>query len=158
MKDELFEQYAQAMEPLLPLAKRAYGSRDIVSPQHDASREYTRLLKEFYNGGGSLLDLAKRLEVNYAGLRRRVNTADLKPSSGRARKKFTDAEYTAEVNRVLAAKEEGTDQYHLALLGTFDSGMSLARVAKEMGLSSANPLWYGVNKLRMERGETGVEK
>lgn len=158
MKDELFEQYAEAMEPLIPLAKRAYGSRDIVSPQHDASREYTRLLKEFYNGGGSLLKMAERLGVNYAGLNRRVKTADLKPSSGRPRKKFSDEEYAAEVKRIEAAKEIGPDEYHQALLGTYDKGMSLARIADEMGLSSANPLWYGVNKLRLERGEKEDEK
>lgn len=158
MKDEIFEQYAEAMEPLIPLAKRAFGSRDIVSPQHDASREYTRLLKEFYNGGGSLLKMADRLGVNYAGLNRRVKTADLKPSSGRARKKFTNEEYAEEVYRVLSAKEDGVEEYHKALLGTYDKGMSLARIAKDMGLSSANPLWYGVNKLRMARGETDVEK
>ena len=158
MKDEIFEQYAVAMEPLIPLAKRAFGSRDIVSPQHDASREYTRLLKEFYNGGGSLLKMAERLGVNYAGLNRRVKTADLKPSSGRARKKFTDAEYAQIVKGVLAAKDRGVDEYHIFLLKVYDSGMSLARIAKDMGLSSANPLWYGVNKLRMARGETEVKK
>lgn len=158
MKDEIFEQYAEAMEPLIPLAKRAFGSRDIISPQHDASREYTRLLKEFYNGGGSLLKLADRLGVNYAGLNRRVKTADLKPSSGRARKKFTDEEYAHAVVEVNTAKETGVEEYHSCLLKIYDSGMSLARIAKDMGLSSANPLWYGVNKLRMERGETDVKK
>lgn len=158
MKDEIFEQYAVAMEPLVPLAKKAYGSRDIISPQHDASREYTRLLREFYNGGGSLLKMAERLDVNYAGLNRRVKTSNLKPSSGRARKKFTDEEYAQTVVEVLAAKEAGVDEYHARLLKVYDSGMSVTRVAKDMGLSSANPLWYGINKLRLARGETEDKK
>jgi hypothetical protein len=58
MKDALLEQYAPKLAELLPLARKAYGSRDIVSPQHDASREYTRLLVEFYQRGGSLLQLS----------------------------------------------------------------------------------------------------
>lgn len=158
MKDEIFEQYVEAMLPLLELAKRAFGSRDIISPQHDASREYTRLLKEFYNGKGSLLKLADRLGVNYAGLNRRVKTADLKPSSGRTRHKFTEQEYAQEVAGIELAKTQGVETYHMALLGAYDKKMSLAKIAKDMGLSSANPLWYGVNKLRLERGETVDEK
>ena len=151
------EKYALLIEPLLPLAKKAYGSRDTVSPQHDASREYTRLLCEFYNDGeGSLLDMAKRLGVQYAGVRRRVVNKDVPPSSHRPRKKFPDDVYEAAVKDILAAKEQGTYEYHLTLYKYWERGLSVARIAKMMGLSSANPCYYGINRIKSQRlGKTG---
>ncbi|UVG35204.1 DNA binding protein [Microbacterium phage Cece] len=152
------EQYAQKIEPLLPLAKRAYGSRDTVSPQHDASREYTRLLVEFYNDGeGSLVDMAKRLGVQYAGVRRRVVNKDVPASSHRSRKKFPDEVYEAAVKQILEAKEQGTYEYHLMLFNQWQAGLSMTKIAERMGLSSANPLYYGVNKIKKDanRGTMG---
>lgn len=148
---ERLERYARLIEPLLPLAKRAYGSRDTVSPQHDASREYTRLLVEFYNDGqGSLLDMAKRLGVQYAGVRRRVTTANVPASSHRSRKKFPDEVYEAAVKQILDAKAEGTYEYHLALYNCWNEGLSLAKIADRLGLSSANPCYYGVNRIKSQ--------
>ena len=149
--EQLVEQYAVRIEPLLPLAKRAFGSRDTVSPQHDASREYTRLLVEFTDQGGSLLKLAKRLDVQYAGLRRRVTTSDVPASSHRPRKKFDQSVYDAEVDTIRAAKDRGTYDYHLALHSAWERGLSLTRIASMLGLSSANPCYYGVNKIKQEK-------
>ncbi len=147
--NDRLEHYAQQIEPLLPLAKRAYGSRDTVSPQHDASREYTRLLVEYYaDGKGSLLDMAKRLGVQYAGVRRRVTTADVPASSHRSRRKFPEEVYDAAVKQILAAKAEGTYEYHLMLYNQWEAGLSMAKIAKKMGLSSANPIYYGVNRIK----------
>lgn len=149
--DARLERYAQRIEPLLPLAKKAYGSRDTKSPQHDASREYTRLLKEFYNGGqGSLLDMARRLGVQYAGIRRRITTADVTPSSHRPRRKFPDDVYEAAVKQILDAKSEGVREYHLMLYNQHQAGLSMSKIAKLMGLSSANPLYYGINRIKKE--------
>lgn len=154
MNQSLLEEYALRIEPLLPLAKKAYGSRDTISPQHDASREYTRLLVEYYEqDGSSLLAMAERLGVTYAGIRRRVTTADLKPSSRRPRKRFPEATYVSAVEEILAAKAEGTHAYHLMLKKHYDAGLSLAKIAKMMGLSSANPLYYAVNRMRLEDHE-----
>jgi hypothetical protein len=152
--NDRLERYAVLIEPLLPLAKRAYGSRDTVSPQHDASREYTRLLVEFYNDGqGSLLDMAKRLNVTYAGLRRRVTTVDVEPSSHRSRRKFPEDVYDAAVKQILEAKEQSTDEYHLMLYNQYEAGLSMSKIASKMGLSSANPLYYGINKIkRLKQG------
>lgn len=150
---ERLERYAAQIEPLLDLAKKAYGSRDTISPQHDASREYTRLLVEFYNGGeGSLLDMAKRLGVQYAGVRRRVVNADVKPSSHRKRMKFDEEVYDAAVKQIREAQELGVPEYHLMLFNQWQSGLSMAKIAKKMGLSSANPLYYGVNKVKKTKG------
>ncbi|UDL15954.1 helix-turn-helix DNA binding domain protein [Microbacterium phage Pumpernickel] len=144
--EDLLNRYEAAIRPHLELAKKAYGSRDTQSPQHDASREYTRLLKEFHKAGGSLLKLAERLGVSYAGLNRRVRTAEIKPSSGRPRKKFPQEVYDAAVADILSAKSQGTEQYHKCLEKHYDAGLSLTKIARDMGLSSAMPLYYGVNR------------
>lgn len=148
-QDELVERYATQIEPLLPLAKKAYGSRDIVSPQHDASREYTHLLVEFYTAGGSLIDLGARLGVTYAGMRRRVTTASTPPSAKPARVKYTDEQYKAAAELVTASKLFSTEQYHYSLKAAYDDGYSMTRLAKELGLSSANPLYYGIYRVRI---------
>ena len=75
--DDLLEEYKSKIEPLLPMAKKAFGSRSNESPEHLASRQYTQLLTEYYAKGGSLVAMAGELGVVYAGLRRRVTTADL---------------------------------------------------------------------------------
>lgn len=143
------EKYALLIEPLLPLAKKAYGSRDTVSPQHDASREYTRLLSEFYNDGeGSLLDMAKRLGVQYAGIRRRIVNKDVPASSHRPRKKFPEEVYVEAVESIRAAKAEGTYEYHLMLYKYYEEGLSMSTIAKRLGLSSANPIYYGINRIK----------
>ena len=146
----LLAAYVPRMVPLLAMAKKAFGSRDTVSPQHDASREYTRLLCEFYAANGSLLSLAATLGVTYAGLKRRVNTACVTPLSGRERKKFDIEVYEAAVVEIQEAKATDSSTYHLALKKYYDKGLSMARVATHMGLSSANPLYYGITKMRME--------
>lgn len=55
---DLVAEYKAKIEPLFPLAKKAYGSRGQNTPAHKASREYTRLLVEFSERGGSLPELA----------------------------------------------------------------------------------------------------
>jgi len=145
------QEYAALVAPLLPLAVRAYGSRDTVSPQHDASREYTRLLCEYYAKRGSLLDMAAALGVTYAGLRRRVTTASLKPSSGRARTKYPQEVYDAALAEIIVAKLTSTEEYHLALHKYFEAGLSMAKVADMLGLSSANPIYYSINRVRLEQ-------
>lgn len=150
----LLDKYEALIRPHLELAKRAYGSRDTISPQHTASREYTRLLVEFYNAGGSLLELAKRLGVQYAGVRRRVVTADVSASSHRPRKKFPPEVYDDAVARIRETKDSGdTHEYHIILYKYWDYGLSMSKVAEGLGLSSANPLYFGINRIKKELGE-----
>lgn len=151
---KLLAEYVALIQPHIELAKRAYGSRDTQSPQHDASREYTRLLVEYYGKKGSLLEMAEALGVTYAGLRRRVTTVDLAPSSKRPRKKFEQAVYDAAVEDILAVKNSGTtEKYHETLKLYYDKGLSLARIADTMGLSSANPLYYGISRVKLRSNE-----
>jgi hypothetical protein len=154
MTEELVAKYAEQIAPLLELAKKAYGSRNTRSPQHDASRRYTELLVEFYNQGGSLLALAKALDVTYAGIRRRVSTASVPVPSARIRSKATPDEVNAAVARIKLAKEGTTEEYHEALRHEYeDNNISLAKIADGLGLSSANPLYYGVARVKIKANE-----
>jgi transposase len=153
-QEQLIAEYAEQIKPHLTLAKKAYGSRDTVSPQHDASREYTRLLVEYYKKGGSLMDMAKELGVTYAGVRRRVTTNDIPPKDKRIRSKATPEQVTVAVQLIRAAKEIGTEEYHEELRVQYEvNGISLTKIAKAMGLSSANPLYYGVARTKIRERE-----
>lgn len=144
--NELVEEYAAKIEPILALAKTAYGSRDQMTPAHDASREYTRLLTEFHKKGGSLPMLAKRLNVAYAGVRRRVVMSDVSVSVVKPKVRLKEQDIAGAVARVRAAKATSVDAYHDQLADEYKSGISLSNLAKQMGLSSAAPLYYGVQR------------
>ena len=143
MSDLLLE-YAEKIRPILPLAKKAYGSRNQTSPEHEASRKYTEYLIEYKEKGGSLPQLAEALKVAYPGLRRRVimqgvNVASIKPKNRATHQENLDA-----ADRVKMAKSIGVDQYHDQLAQEYRNGVSLSVLARELGLSSAAPLYYGV--------------
>lgn len=144
--DDLLAEYLPRMRQLLPLARRAFGSRSVDSPNHDASREYTRLLVEFYERGGSLVTLSRDLGVTYAGVRRRVVSVQLPPMPTRARSSMTLEETEAAVDRIRAAKSLGSLEYHEQLRSEYESGVSMAKVAAGLGLSSAQPLYFGVQR------------
>lgn len=154
MKDELIKEYSPRLAELLPLARKAYGSRDTVSPQHDASREYTKLLVEFYHKGGSLLQMAETLGVTYAGIRRRVITAEIPASTKKTRSKASPDAVIAAARRVAEARHGGTEEYHNQIRYEYESnGISLTKLAKELGLSSANPLYYAVARTKIRETE-----
>ena len=148
MSEDLIDEYVSLIEPILPLAKRAYGLRDQKTPAHEASREYTRLLIEFQNKGGSLPMLAKRLKVAYAGVRRRVVMNDISVTTERPMSRVPKAEQNIEASaeRVKNAKQLGVSAYHNQLAAEYRAGISLSNLAKQMGLSSAAPLYYGVQR------------
>jgi hypothetical protein len=141
-------EYAERIRPLLQLARRAYGSRDQMTPAHEASREYTRLLVEFKGKNGSLIDLAKELGVAYSGIRRRVFTADV-PSVKTSRKlrgKISVEDVDAAAERVRRSRVLGSEEYHKQLYTEFMSGMPMNMLAKKLGISNAGPLYYGIQR------------
>jgi hypothetical protein len=146
MSYELVEEYAVMIEPILPIAKKAYGSRSQDTPAHSASREYTRLLTEFHSKGGSLPLLAKRLHVAYAGVRRRVVMDNISVSTAKPKVRIKDQDIKGAALRVMRAKARDVDTYHDQLSEEYKAGISLSNLAKEMGLSSAAPLYYGVQR------------
>lgn len=155
--EDLAREYAVRIRPLLPQAKRAYGARSQNTPAHVASREYTRLLVEYYDRGGSLTQLAKELEVAYAGLRRRVVMRDVEVSSIRPKARGSMEGVPEAAARILAAKSIGVDAYHDQLAEEYQSGISLAGIARELGLSSSAPLYYGVQRSLQRHGKTTAD-
>lgn len=155
MSEELLNEYEAKIVPVLDLAKKAYGSRGTKSPQHDASRKYTQYLVEYYSKGGSLLKISKRLGVTYAGVRRRIVTDQMPPESKRRHSSSTPIQIFEAAARVLDAKSNlGTMGYHDALRYEYEiNGVSLTKLAKELGLSSANPLYYGVSRSKLREFE-----
>lgn len=147
-KSELTHEYAEKIRPLLDLAKKAYGPKNQGTEAHRSSREYTELLLEYKSKGGSMIALAKELDVAYSGIRRRVFTADLPPiSEARQSKKRASAEeIDAAITRVRDAKSAGTHQYHAQLAEEYTNGYSLATIAKGLGITNAAPLYYGVQR------------
>jgi hypothetical protein len=151
MKEQLLSEYADRIKPLLPLAKRAFGARTHDTPAHRASHEYTQLLVEYHEKGGSLLSLAKELGVAYAGLRRRIVTADAPVPEYRGHSKTSPEELADAIERVKKARAAGTDTYHQQLLVEYEAGVSLGKLAVGLGLSGSNPLYYGVHRARALR-------
>lgn len=145
-KDLLVEEYAEKIKPLLGLARRAYGSRDQDTPAHDASREYTRLLVEFSNKGGSLAVLASNIGVSYSGVRRRVFTSDV-PVTKRTRTPagtVTIEVINGAAEKVMRERAISTASYHRALYEVFQEGIPMNLLARKLGISNAAPLYYGV--------------
>lgn len=143
------DNYTQQLAELLPLARRAFGSRTHDTPEHNASREYTRLLVEYYENGGSLVAMAQDLGVTYASLRRRVATFELEPRPSRTRSRATQEETDAAIERIRAAKAASPEEYHAQLLTEYDNGVSLAKVAEGLNLSSSAPLYFGIQQARI---------
>lgn len=146
MSTDLVAEYREKINPILPMAKKAYGSREQTTPAHVASREYTRLLTEFHGRGGSLPSLAKELSVAYAGMRRRVVMQNVSVSSVKPRNRAKSEETQNAIIRVRAAKALSVDEYHDQLAEEYEAGVSLAALARALGLSSAAPLYYGVQR------------
>lgn len=144
------KEYADRIRPLLKKAQRAYGSRATASENHEASREYTRLLVEYYEKRGSLLKLAEELEVAYAGLRRRVTTHQIPPNHRTKRVQIRPEVYARAVVRLQTLKDGGdVAAYHDQIKVFYDAGLSLTVLAREMGMSSAHPLYYGLSRATM---------
>lgn len=148
---DLITEYRDKILPLLPMAKKAYGARTQDTPAHEASREYTRLLTEYYYRGDSLPRLAKELDVAYAGVRRRVMMQDVVVSKVKPRQKPKTEGIEDSVARIKAAKSGTADEYHDAIAKEYEAGVSLAAIARSMGLSSAAPLYYGVQRSLQRR-------
>lgn len=145
-KDELTDKYAAKIEPILDLAKKAYGLRGQATPAHRASATYTALLKEYYAKGGSLVALSQKLGVNYSGMRRRIFMSSVPPVARKPRSQASKESISKVITRVEKARSKSTEDYHEAVYTAYQEGFSLAALAKGLGLSSSNPLYYAVQR------------
>lgn len=148
MTEELTAVYAEKLKPMVESAKKACGSRTQDTPNHEISRQYTALLREYYEQGGNLVTLAKELGVAYSGIRRRVFlSAVIITSGGRKRSTSTQQEIDDAVARVRRAKAAGTRQYHAQLATEYlQNGVSLGKIAQGLGIKNASPLYYAVQR------------
>jgi hypothetical protein len=153
MNTYLVDEYKAKIDPILPMAKKAYGARTQNTPAHIASREYTQLLTEFYNRGGSLPALAIALDVAYAGIRRRIIMQDVMVSKVKPRMKPKTENIEDSITRIRDAKPGTAIEYHDAIAKEYEDGVSLAAIARGLGLSSAAPLYYGVQRSLQRRTE-----
>jgi hypothetical protein len=153
MINDLTAQYVKKIKPILPLAKKAYGLRTQNTPSHKASREYTNLLIEYYDKGGSLTQLAEELDVAYAGLRRRIIMKNVAVESVKPKRniKYSEKDIIASAKRVEKAREHSVEMYHDQLTEEYKNGIPLSILAKEIGLSSAAPLYYGIQRSLQRR-------
>jgi len=157
INDALIDEYIDELTELLPLAKRAYGAKDQDTPNHEASRRYTQVLCEYHERGGSLIAIAQRLGVAYSGIRRRIYTADV-PSVKRTRLPGgkVDAATVAEAaQRVKVAKDISPSEYHKQLHAEFAAGIPMNMLARQLGISNAAPLYYGVQSYERRMAKAG---
>lgn len=154
-KIDLLHKYVPQLKELKPLAEQAFGSRGTESDAHEASRQYTTLLVEYVKEGGSLLMMAEALEVTYPALNRRVMTADLKPRTRRPRSTATPEQYAKAVEVLNPLRgPRATEQYHDALLGFYNEGLSMKQLALALGLKAEFPLYYGLDRARRRAGDS----
>lgn len=152
-KLDILDEYIQPLTELAPMAMKAFGSRATDSTAHDASAKYTALLVEYTDKGGSLLMLAEALKVTYPALRRRVMTATIAPLPRSTRSKKDDYAHTTLAKHLQTIKLTcPTKEYHDTIRRAYDDGFSLNKLARFMGLKSAYPLYYGLNKSRLREG------
>jgi transposase-like protein len=72
--------------------------------------------------------------------------SDVSVSSIRPRESVKDGDIKSAARRVREAKQQGTNEYHDQLAREYSDGISLSSLARELGISSAAPLYYGVQR------------
>ena len=150
---ELLTEYFIVLAPLAPTAAQAFGSRSTASPEHAVSQKFTALVTEYYTKGGSLLLMAKALNITYPALRRRVMTAGLAPLPRGRRSRASALDYQTAISELAEARSVSSATYHTAIKAVYDRGVSLNKLASQMGLKSAYPLYYGLSKARLAEQE-----
>ncbi len=155
MSDSAFaELIANKIRPLLPEAKRAYGSQPPGSPTRVASEEVNAYILHYVQKGGKVPALAHELEgdISLSGLRRRVRIARSQEQAalegqeqvvGRTKRPRgkTDPEQVKEASeRIDIARQKGGRVYGDAVRAVYDEGISLKAVAENLQISTYS-LW-----------------
>lgn len=139
---DLVAEYADQLRPLLPTARRAYGTQGPNSEARRASDQVNKYLLEYVNKGGNLTHLSRELEdlISLAGLRRRLRSArtgNLLGSNSTSRKRGSKdpARVNAAVEKINNARTVGSTSYGEAVRQVYMDGVSLSAVADELGIS-----------------------
>lgn len=143
------EDTAEKIRPLLPQAKRAYGSQPAGSPSRLASDQINVYLLNYVKHRGNVPALARELEgdISLSGLRRRIRIARAldqallegeNPPVGRV-KRARGSKDPEEVHKAVKIVQEGREQggraYGEAVRQVYEDGISLTAVAKELGIT-----------------------
>lgn len=148
--DTLLEEYKKLIEEVLPSAQKANGPRFQFKETHIASRHYTKYLIDYYNEGGCLAEMARKLNVEVCQLENRVffdhlEVSKIKPvrrSDWQVNKEET---YEAAM-RIKSFKNDTAANYHDAIRREYENGYSLTGISKILGMSSNFPLYYGLQR------------
>jgi len=142
INESLVSEYAEQLRPLLPQARRAYGTQGPNSPARLASDEVNRLLLEYVNKGGNVTHLANELDgvISLAGLRRRLRSArhgKLLGNFTTSRKRGTKDPETvkAAATKIDTARHQSPAAYGKAVREVYQDNVSLSAVADEMDVS-----------------------
>lgn len=140
---------ADLIRPLLPLAKKAYGSQAPDSDPRKASEEINAYILFYVERGGRIPELAQHLEgdISLSGLRRRVRIArgaDTSAYEGqeqvvgrvsRPRGKKDPESVSEAVRSIQEARKQGGRVYGDAVRRAYDDGISLKAIADQIGIS-----------------------
>lgn len=138
--DALAEEYANKLRPLIPQARRAFGQQKQGSPARAASDRVNVLIREYDQLGGNITQLAEHLEghISLPGLRRRLRMARAGVQLGvNDTPRFRgdrDPERVKEAVERIRQAENPTEYGHL-IREAHQSGIALAAIAQELGLS-----------------------
>lgn len=154
MAEALAKTTAAKIRPLLPEAKRAYGSQAPGSHARQASEEVNALILYYVERGGSIPELARNLEgeISLSGLRRRVRIArgtDTSSLEGqdqvvgrvsRPRGKKDPELIAAAVEEIQQARSAGGRVYGDAVRKAYADGLSMSAIAEQLGITTYS-LW-----------------
>lgn len=139
---QLVDNYADQLRPLLPIARRAYGTQGPNSPARLASVEVNKIIKEYVDErGGNITHLAHALEdqISLPGLRRRLRAARGTPLgsfSTSPKRGTTDPEQVkVAAQKIMNARSVGKTSYREAIREVYASNVSLSAVAEECDMS-----------------------
>lgn len=140
----LVEEYAERLRPLLPIARKAYGTQGPQSEARLASQRVNKILLDYVDEkGGNVTHLANELGtdmISLAGLRRRLRSARSGHSLGatstsKKRGDKNPGRVAEAAERIKTAKEKGSPEYGAEVRKVYDEGVSLAAVAGKIGIS-----------------------
>jgi hypothetical protein len=79
-----------------------------------------------------------------------VLTADDVVLPSRKRSSLSENETLAAIERVKKAKSKDVDSYHTQIASEYESGLSLAKLASGLGISSSQPLYWAVKRAQVK--------
>lgn len=144
---QLVEEYTQLIAPLLPLARRAYGTQQQGSPTRVASDKVNALILDYVDDkGGNITHLGEALRqhgLGYDAVRRRLRAArsghvlgqNPITITGRSRGSRDPSRVAVACADIALARDLSPKEYGEAITRWYSSGISLAAIASGLNVS-----------------------